>query len=169
MAFAASLDNSDDHRPTVKTRSLLIAHRPALTQRNRSVDAHLRYPVGIDLSEGRTSINTLRCLQRTDQNTVRPEEIIDGRALSQEFWIRKNIEPRVRPRVCFQDRSHGFSRTAWYGRLLNDNLGRGSDSGNPASGELNVTVTWERSGTSVSTCQDVLGKCSCRRRDLGRE
>ena len=169
MAFAASLDNSDDHRPTVKTRSLLIAHKPALTQRNRLVDAHLRYPVGIDLSEGRTSINTLRCLQRTDQNTVRPEEIIDGRALSQEFWIRKNIEPRVRPRVCFQDRSHRFGRTAWYGRLLNDNLGRGSDSGNPASGELNVTVTWERSGTSVSTCQDVLGKCSCRRRDLGRE
>ena len=33
MAFAANLDSSDDHRPTVKIRSLLITHKPALVRK----------------------------------------------------------------------------------------------------------------------------------------
>lgn len=141
MALAASLDNSDDHKPTVKTRSLLITCKPSLTSENCTRGAHLRDPVGIDLSEGCTGVNTLGGLQRTDQNSIRAEEIADGGALSQEFRIGQNIESGVWLGVGLQNRPHGLGRATRDSRLLDNDLGRSGNGRDSASCELNVTVT----------------------------
>jgi len=150
MALAASLDNSEDHRPTVKTRSLLIANKSALTRENHVRNVHLRDPVSVDLSERCTSVNTLRGLQRTDQNPIRSEEITDGCALSQELWIGQNIKSGARLGVGLQDRPHGFGCTTRHGRLLDDDLGRSGDGRDSAGCELDVTVTERNDVRSVS-------------------
>jgi hypothetical protein len=98
----------------------------------------VRDPVGVNLREASTCIQTLLRLQGTNENTVRGEQVIDGSAFRQELRVGKNIEAAIRLRVGFKDRTHGLGGATWNGRLFDDNLARIGDLSNTPGGKFDV-------------------------------
>lgn len=86
-------------------------------------DSLLGDPVGVDVGEGLASVLARLALERTDQNTVRGEQVIDGGTLGKELclsagvrcqlrtWqltrVGEDVEGASRLRVGLEDGSHG--------------------------------------------------------------
>ena len=79
-------------------------------------------------------------MQGSDKNTVRSEQVGDGSTLSKELRVGEDVEAAAGPRVGLEDGTHGLSRSAWDGGLLNDDLGGGGNLGDTAGCEFNVAV-----------------------------
>lgn len=98
----------------------------------------LRNPVGVDVGEGLASLKTLLGLEGTDENSVGRKQVADSGTLGEELGVAENVEPDTRSRVGVEDGSHRFRSSAGDGRLLDDDLGRGSDSSDLSGSEFNV-------------------------------
>lgn len=142
MALAASLDSSEDHRPTVKILSCLITVVNICTpQRQRE---NPRNPIRINLNQRPTSLLTLLRLQRPNKHPIRLKQITNRRSLRQKLWVRKDIKPTIGLRVRFQDRPHRLGRAARHSRFLNDDLGRVGNGGDASRCQFHVTYKIHR-------------------------
>jgi hypothetical protein len=70
-------------------------------------DTFLWDPVGVNLFEGFACGDTLIGLERTDEDTIRVEEIGDCGTFSEEFRVGEDIKCASWARVGFEDGSHG--------------------------------------------------------------
>lgn len=48
---------------------------------------YVRDPVGVDFLEGGACIDTFLRLEGTDEDAIWGEEVCDGGAFSEEFWV----------------------------------------------------------------------------------
>jgi len=135
-----------------------------------SKDSVLRDPVGIDVGEGLARGDTRLALERTDEDSVRGEQVVDGGTLGKELCLSAaggeeqcisspGLErmSKVHPgfelasrivRIALtrqQQKRESGSRgslggSAWHSRLLDDDLGRGGDLGDSSRSELEVAA-----------------------------
>ena len=74
-----------------------------------------RNPIGVDSCQGRTCIFALLGLERADEDTIRGEEITDGRPFCEELWVGEDVEAAVGPGVCLENGTHRLGCAAWDG------------------------------------------------------
>lgn len=98
----------------------------------------LRNPVSVDVGEGLASLETLLGLERTDEDSIGREQVADSGTLGEELGVAEDVESDTGSRVGVENGSHRLRSSAGNGRLLDNDLGRGSDSSDLSSGELNV-------------------------------
>lgn len=122
-------------------------------------------------------------LEGTDEDPVRGEEVLDGGTFGQELGVGQDVEPAAGLGVGLEDGPHGpvqsekqggfrdqsmrwiqgesrretvdsLGGPAGDGRLLDDNLGRGRDLGDPSGSQLDVVQV----GGETSTETRLLGR-----------
>ena len=107
MALAASLESSEDQRPTVRMRSWLYARvRTLKYNMSMMLVNDVRDPVGVNPGEGCTCILAVLSLERTDEDTIRPKKVRDGSAFCEELRVRQDVEAAVGLRVGLEDGAH---------------------------------------------------------------
>jgi hypothetical protein len=160
MALAASLESSDDQRPTVRIRSVLkeITNKisstvfPSMSQsplwlhrveRERK-SSYSRDPIVVDGGKSRGSLLSLLGLEGSDKDTIGSEQVGDGSSLSKELGVGEDIKVDSRSGVGVEDGPHRLSSSARDGGLLDDDLGGGGNSSDLSSGELDVAEGGER-------------------------
>lgn len=79
-------------------------------------------------------------MERTNENAIRFQQILDSSSFREEFRIGEYVETAVGLRVGLENGAHRLGGTAWNSGLLDDDLGTSGDSGNSASSEFNVAV-----------------------------
>jgi len=63
-------------------------------------------PVGVDVGQGGTSVETTLALERSDEDSVGSEQVLDGGTLGQELGVGQNVEVASRPSVGLEDGPH---------------------------------------------------------------
>ena len=104
IAFAASFESSEDHRPTVRIRSWLKIGN-LISAALVSVEQDT-YKVGVDFLEALAYVETLRCLQGSNQYAIGAEKIRNGRSLHEEFGVGEDVEVAVGLRVGLENGAH---------------------------------------------------------------
>ena len=64
-------------------------------------------PVGVDVAQGGTSVETTFALERSDEDSVGGEQVLDGGTLSQELRVGQKVKVASRPSVGLEDSPHG--------------------------------------------------------------
>lgn len=77
-------------------------------------------------------------MEGSDEDSVGREQVADGGTLGEELGVAENVESDTGSRVGVENGSHRFRSPTRNGRLLDNDLGRGSDSSDLSGGELNV-------------------------------
>ena len=95
-------------------------------------------PVGVDGSQTSASALTGFGLERTDQDSVRGEQVLDGGTLGQEFGVGQDVELASGLSVGLEDGSHGLGSPARNSRLLDNDFGRVGNLGNSSSSQFDV-------------------------------
>ena len=101
-------------------------------------DSLTRNPVGVDGGQTLACALTGFGLERTDQDSVGGEQVLDGGTLGQEFRVGQNVELASGLSVSLENGSHRFGGSARDGRLLDNNLGRVGDLGDPSGSQFDV-------------------------------
>ena len=125
---------------------------------------HSRYPVGIDLTQRLRSALSLRSLKRSDEDTVRAEQVSDGSPFREERWVGQNVETRAGLRVGLEDGTHGLGSSAWHGGFLDDDLGCGSDSGNSPRSRFDVAGSQHGSVREIDK-DTTFGSITCKKKE----
>jgi hypothetical protein len=97
-----------------------------------------RNPVGVNAGQRLRGLESLLGLKRSDEDTVGSEQVVDGGTFGEELGVGEDVKVDSRARVGVEDGSHRLGGSARDGRLLDDDLGGSSDSGDLTGGELDV-------------------------------
>lgn len=101
---------------------------------------NLRNPVGVDLRQAGARVDTFLCLEGSDQDAIRAEEVGNSSSLCKELRVGEDVESAVWFGVGLEDSAHRLSGATWHSRFLDDNLGGSGNSRDAARGKLNIAL-----------------------------
>lgn len=70
------------------------------------MNEYSRDPVGVDILEALACVETLGCLQGSDENAIRSKKVRDGCSLCEEFGVGEDVEAAVGLGVGLENGAH---------------------------------------------------------------